>query len=283
MDSVVEQLSLWFVLEEKGTDSQRTIVKALVDDAAALLDRIIETFPTYTLHNHIHAKNVAERMYDLLGPATSSLTALEAAMLILSAFWHDIGMVFDENEREKLESEPYWREFLSCNPAAEIMLSEEEGRMSTEIAEWYCRWRHAERVYVHLDKQPAQSLLWGKVSIRSALGELCRSHNLDVLEIKTNDTLQTNFIEEADLKFCALLLRLADILDFDSTRSPESVYRVLGLADSRTRRKHQSDVEWRKHLASDGFRFPDKRVSGYPIGFIAAPTHPAVEHDVRQF
>jgi hypothetical protein len=282
MDADIERLELWKVLQSKGTDPQRSTVAALLKDATALLDHVIETFPTYTLHNRVHSINVAERMADLLGPTLYQLTALEAAMLILSAFWHDIGMVFTDDERTTLESEPYWREFLAQNPEAEIAFAR-EGGLSTEIAEWYCRWRHADRVYVHLNKQPGEKVKWGQIAFRDALGELCRSHNLDVIEIKTNDGLQTNFLEEADLKFCALLLRLADILDFDNTRSPEPVYQLLGLVKARTRRKAESDVEWRKHLASDGFRFPDERHPGYQLGFIAAPTHPAVEFDLRLF
>lgn len=282
MATEIESLSLWGVLEAKGTDEQRAVVRKLAEDASALLDRVIETFPTYTLHNSTHARNVAIKMAELLGPKMEELTALEAAMLILSAFWHDIGMVFTESERANLESEPYWREFLEEKPEA-LLSREQAGELSTEIAEWYCRWRHADRVYVHLDQQPAKNLQWGRISFREALGELCRSHNLDVAEIKTNDALQTNYLEEADLKFCAIILRLADILDFDNSRSPDPVYRMLGLERRETKRRKESDVEWRKHLHSEGFRFPAKRESRYQLGFIAGPDHPAVEFDIRHF
>jgi hypothetical protein len=258
MASEVERLKLWEVLEKNGTDDHRVVVKKLADDASAILDHVIETFPTYTLHNSTHARNVAALMADLLGPRVEDLTSLEAAMLILSAFWHDIGMVFTDTERNALESEPKWHEFLEEKPEALVAL-EEAGGLSMELAEWYCRWQHADRVYVYLDKQPATRLQWGPISFREALGEVCRSHNLNVVDIKTNDALQTNYLEEADLKFCALLLRLADILDFDNSRSPEPVYQMLGLSNRETKREKESDVEWRKHLDSAGFRFPEKR------------------------
>jgi hypothetical protein len=38
---------------------------------------------------------------------------------------------------------------------------------------------------------------------------------------------------KADLLFCAILLRLADILDFDNSRTPDEVYTYLELARSR--------------------------------------------------
>ena len=124
---------------------------------------------------------------------------------------------------------------------------------------------------------------WGPVNLRDALGELCRSHNLDIPDIQTSATLQSNYLETADLKFCAVLLRLADILDFDNTRSPDAVYQLLGLARRESKREAQSDVEWLKHLRSGGFAFPEKRNGRYRVGFVADPTHPAVEHDIRQF
>jgi hypothetical protein len=282
MTADVTTLKLWAVLEQKGDDSQRALVKSLARDAGAILDRVIETFPTYTLHNSTHARNVAELMAELLGPTLLHLSALEAAMLILSAFWHDAGMVFIDTERTTLGSEPSWRAFLTDNPEAEVAL-EGAGELPTDIAEWYCRWRHADRVYVYLDNLSPGRLQWGRINIREALGELCRSHNLDVAEIKNNHVLQINYLEAADLKFCAILLRLADILDFDNSRSPDAVYRMLGLARRKDKRAARSDVEWLKHLDSEGFRFPERRDAPYPLGFIAGPSHPAVEHDVRKF
>ena len=281
MASHVTTLKLWKVLQ-KGDGAQRELVKSLANDAGAILDRVIETFPTYTLHNSTHAWNVAELMAELLGPRLPDLSPLEAAMLILSAYWHDTGMVFNESERTALESEPYWRTFLTENPEAEVAL-EGAGELSMEIAEWYCRWRHADRVYVHLNNLPPGRLQWGRINIREALGELCRSHNLDVAEIKISDALQNNYLEAADLKFCAILLRLADILDFDNSRSPDAVYQMLGLARRKDKRAERSDVEWLKHLDSDGFRFPEQRDASYCLGFLAGPSHPAVEHDIRKF
>jgi hypothetical protein len=281
MPSAIETLTLWKVLKKKATDKQRALVKDLADTAATILDRVIETFPIYTLHDAVHARNVAELMASLLGPALADLTVLEAAILLLSAFWHDIGMVFAPAERMALESERYWPEFFVNKPEA-LVRYQESGGLTDEIAEWYCRFRHADRVYVYLDRE-AKRLHWGPISIREALGELCRSHNLDVAAIKTSDALQNNYLEAADLKFCAILLRLADILDFDNSRAPEPVYQMLGIARRAERRTAQSDVEWRKHLASDGFRFPVVRDGRYELGFVAGPTHPAVEHDIRRF
>src|SRR5262249_45471930 len=110
-----------------------------------------------------------------------------------------------------------------------------------------------------------------------------RSHDKSIEHLRGSNELVTNGVYGADLRFCAIVLRLADILDFDNTRSPESVYKHLGLARRDEPRKERSDVEWLKHLCSAGVRFPDARGKGYELDFVAGPDNPAVEHDVRQF
>jgi hypothetical protein len=222
----VEQLALWSVLKDKGTDKQRALVQNLVDEAAPILDRVIETFPTYTLHNSLHARNVAELMAHLLGPRLMELSSLEAAILILSAYFHDIGMVFSDEARSSLTKEPEWPQFLNQFPEAYVAI-ESSNEPSRDIAEMYCRWRHADRVFIYLNGIEPEKFRWGAVSIREELGELCRSHNVKTSEIHSNPVLRKTFLESADLRFCSILLRLADILDFDRSRSPDAVYKHL--------------------------------------------------------
>jgi hypothetical protein len=283
----VDELELSRILERQGTDEQRQMVRALVNLAAPILDRIIETFPTYTLHNSKHARNVAELMADILGEHLKDLTPLEAAFLILSAYWHDIGMVFKEEDRARLAEEPEWADFLQKHAEAYLAVSgDPRAEPPRETAEWYCRWRHADRVFVYINAAAARGLSfrWGVVDLREALGNLCRSHNESTNRIQANPVLRPDFrAGEADLQFCAILLRLADILDFDRSRSPDSVYQYLGLKRRADPREKASDVEWRKHLAAEGFVFPTDRSQGYALDFIAGPDHPAVEHDLRQF
>src|ERR1051326_8477963 len=96
-------------------------------------------------------------------------------------------------------------------------------------------------------------------------------------------SLETNYLGQADLRFCAILLRLGDILDFDGSRSPQMVYKFLRLERRRNRKETTSDSEWRKHLASDGFRFPPNRSHNFQLTIAAGPDDPAVEYDLRQF
>jgi hypothetical protein len=280
----LDSTRLWTAFYEKADDATRARVADLAEDAAEILDRIVETFPTYTLHNRAHALNVVKLMDELLGDAIESITGLEAALLILSAFFHDVGMHYREEELKTLTSDEWFEPFLRTFPDAYLEFEETHGTVTPALAERYCRWRHADRVFSFLDAFPESTLTWGVVSLRDKLGELCRSHNLSTPALRDDSTFETNFLQQCDLRFCAILLRLADILDFDRSRSPEFVYQYLGfpVADSDTLRR--SNDEWRKHQASEGFRFPPSpRDVPYKLAFIAAPDNPNIDHDIRTF
>src|SRR4051794_22827455 len=97
-----EQTEIWRVFADKSEAELENKVRHLLEYAAGLLNAVIETFPTYTLHTAVHAANVARLMGKLLGERVQELSDLEAAMLLLAAYWHDLGMVFDESAREEL-------------------------------------------------------------------------------------------------------------------------------------------------------------------------------------
>ncbi|MBL1241430.1 MAG: ATP-binding protein [OCS116 cluster bacterium] len=223
-----------------------------------------------------------------MGDELKRLSALEAAILILSAYYHDIGMVFTDEEREKLQNEDEFKEFENKYP--EVTVSRHKNQCVTvDIAEWYCRWAHPNRVGKFVNKADANLFKWGNAPISEAIINVCRSHG-QATDFLNNDTLfkvdfrtGTDKNSTADLRFCAILLRIADILDFDNSRSPEEIYKYLGLIKRDTNRSSASDVEWLKHLSSGGFSFPPERQGRYPITIIAHPDRPAVENDLREF
>jgi hypothetical protein len=280
--AALDKLALWQRFIAASSPEQQATVKHLLGHADALLSRVVETFPTYTLHDRTHAINVANLMGKLTEPRLEEMNALEAGLLLLSAFWHDVGMVFTEEERATIQETEEFQEFLRTHPEAHLEMAED--RLSRAVMEWFCRWRHAERVFHHLD-QVEDRLVWDAIPLRQQLGDLCRSHNLDAAALKDDELTPTDYQGTADVRFLAVLLRLADILDFDRTRAPEAIYRYLGLGRRPDARKQASDVEWHKHLASKGFGFPkpDERRAPYSVTFVASPDDPAVEWDVRQF
>src|SRR5258708_5313013 len=146
-------LELWKYFTEKSgaTANQVTLVKNLVDYALPLLERYIDTFPKYTLHNLRHQQNIVKLMGDLLGPDLKKLTSLECAILILSAVFHDLGMVFQKTEMAEIEKETLFKSFLATNAKAKLQYERTNEVLDTSLTEWYCRWAHAKRVWAYLD------------------------------------------------------------------------------------------------------------------------------------
>lgn len=283
MQDIYKETQIWkhFVSITKPNTDKQTFVFNLIKDASSILDRIIETFPTYTLHNGQHQLNILNLYEKLLGTKIDNLTDLETAILILSAFYHDIGMVFNNLENEDLKEEQYFSDFLAANDLAKLSIAEDKC-ISPITAEWYCRWSHAKRVWKYLDTIN-DKLFWEGNNIRKELAEVCLSHNEKTEYIKDN-YISSNSWNKSDLKFCAIILRLADILDFDDTRTPRSIYDFLNLDDPNNKNEQLSQREWQKHFASRGFTF-DKwnQDNNYTIDFQAAPKNPSIEHDILEF
>jgi len=279
-------LPLWdrFIHLTQNEPVNRKMVEQHVAYALPLLDHFIVAFPKYTLHNRQHQYNIVRLMGELLYDQLEKLTGLEAAMLILSAVYHDIGMVFSPEELATIIQEPDFEIFLKSNTGARLQYEENKRVAAPELVEWYCRWMHAKRVWVFLDKaERTIPFLWNDVPFKVELGHVCESHNESVDYIKRHDDLfAQDFLGRCDLTFCALLLRLADILDFDNSRTPQSVYEFLELDKSKKGSDAVSDMEWQKHLSSKGFTF--QRENGRTkLLFIAVPEQPKVEIGIRNF
>jgi hypothetical protein len=281
-----KRLPIWKVMETKAGAEGNTLVLRHADYILPLMEGFVNTFPTYTLHNREHIYNVIRIMGDLLAERVDQLSGLEAMILILSAIYHDYGMVYSEDERAKITGyEDFNLEFLQSIPAARLMFERGDKKVSKELAEWYCRWAHARRVWRKLDETEAICglLEFTKVPFRIQLGNVCESHNEPVENIRVDDKrFDPAFLGECDLRFCALLLRLADILDFDNSRSPQSVYDFLDLANPKNYSEQISKDEWNKHMASHGFRF-EKKANSNPLLFIAIPPHPYIEQGILSF
>lgn len=286
MDRLLYNTTLWKTFVRKADVTQQATVKELTEKAAHTLDYVRDTFPTYTLHNETHILNVVNLMGELLGERINDLTSLEAAILLLSAYYHDIGMVFTEEDRNNILDEPEFEQFLYKYPSAQIQLIEYQKKhpneISEDLAEWYCRWIHPTRSAFITMENPR--INWEGHPINNALAAVCKSHGESTQSLLNDKELTNKFLGDTDLIFCSIILRLADILDFDNTRSPDEVYKFLGLSKRETKRKKISDIEWLKHLASGGFKFNEwKKDERYTLNFSAAPTEPAVEYDVREF
>ena len=273
-----KNLPIWKEYEKNNTSDYN--LDTLASNALELLDRYYLAFPKYTLHNRRHQYNILKIIGELLGGEIEKLESLECAIIILSVFYHDIGMVFSKAELDKIQVEDTFQIFIDSNYKAKLYFQENSTKLNEDLAEWYCRWMHAERVWKFLDDLDEQK--WGTISLKDAVGSICESHNKGVNYLNDDQHFDSNFLGKADLKFCAILLRLGDILDFDNSRTPKSVYEYLDLENPKNTSDQLSKDEWNKHLCSDGFTITHDNNES-TISFIAGPEHPQIEKNIQTF
>ena len=98
----------------------------------------------------------------------------------------------------------------------------------------------------------------GKSLCSAPWQRLCRSHGQSATEVDKLSPQPFAGRFKADLRFLACVLRLADYLDLDASRTPRSLFDLIKPGTDRSRR------EWRKHQASNFY------VSENSIEFVAS-------------
>lgn len=262
----VRDEKLWKVLEQKAREEDKKLqpdqqisdeylsaVKLVCDFGVDRAKAIRDTFPMYTLHDETHICNVLRIMEQLLGDDVSELTRDETAMLILAACCHDVGMSYSEREKEALlQDRDRLDEYLERHHSEYVKAyakNPDEPELTDEMLRNYLRSIHHERVLELLNTIEWPNCLWGKVD-RDDLVRVCQSHGEDSSRLNGLESTST-----VDLRFCAVMLRLADILDFDTIRAPKAVYQYCGFDYAEGSEAKISKEEWKKHMASQGVDF----------------------------
>lgn len=250
----------------------RTVCDFAVDRAKTIRD----IFPMYTLHDETHICNVMQKMAQLMGEeGMKQLSRDEAAMLILAACCHDLGMSCSVDQKLELENDPVRLEqYCDDHPSAYVkMKMQKDGDpLPDELVRDFLRTYHHERILDILTEKDWPAALKGRVR-RIDLVAICRSHGKDVQHI-----LDLKPTAAVDIRMCAIMLRLADILDFDSSRAPQAVYDYSGFhAHGQDRSAAYSKEEWEKHMSSHGFRFELVEDRAYPYELPYGATCPNMQ------
>jgi len=223
---------------------------------------IRDSFPMYTLHDETHICNVMRLMASLLGNDLEKLSRDETALLVLAACCHDIGMSYSDNEKEELFTDiDRLNQYLDHNHSEYIkayISGGEKPILTDEMIQKYLRSIHHERIKDLLSNFEWPSVMEGKVECEDLIC-VCQSHGKDISSLEELEPTST-----IDLRFCAILLRLADILDFDTSRSPKAVYEYSNFEKKESIDAIKSKEEWNKHMSSNGFDFEHVINRSYP-------------------
>lgn len=297
----LEETALWKALEgsqaNEGLPGLSHSVKRACDSASERMKLMMRYAPEYTLHDECHLLRVVDLMGRILGETLRDLNAVEATLLILAAYYHDQGMVPEKQEFSRLKDSDTFRlrraKWLNEHPnysqfENEVLSTsvspEERRRLRERLAELdqgilvaYLRETHAERS-AHIAETVLQDDRGLKVSATSLapyVALLCSSHATSVELITPangysyDEAIRTHVV---NLHFIALVLRLADIMDFDRERTPDVLYRSMHFADP------TSLMHWETHRCVRGWSIAEDE-----IRFTIRCSHPVYEKAARQY
>ena len=275
-------------------------VQSAAVQAAELLSTVVVDMPLYTLHNERHVLNVIGWMESLLGGAIEKLSALECAISILVAYMHDLGMTLNSQEREALPSDPDYSRFRDHYVEERHLVDvlRQAGHyyranvIENHLRTEYIRTTHSDQLANRMRNRIsviAPKCVYRGFDYRRHLEIISISHNHSVEwlrlqcereQLSWRETVGRN--ESVNFACIGIILRLADLMDFDSSRTPSVLFRHLGLdAELANRFENISSQEWKKHLAITGIEWP---AGGGPLTYRAANCpHPAIEKSIREF
>ena len=299
----LQQSVIYKELKEKSSkDPAGAQVLALVDDAVFYsyqrTKSILCHMGEFTLHDGEHLFRVLHLMEKLLTVDNiHRLYVPELLLLILSAFFHDIGMAPDQkdvlawkkiwdfdpkyqDENERIEAAKFKR-FCSARPDEEKRIKHlhELGEKSTAnllqdyLISEYIRLTHSMRAKEIIQKDWDNKIIYRDTDFTVEFAEICFSHSEDasaVLELDANYLCGPETY--ACLPLIAIVLRLADILDFDGKRTPALLFSHLAV------RNAISVGEWQKHRAIEAWSINDENII-----YHAKCTHPAIEASIHAF
>jgi len=310
----INECGILRLLREKSTerDGIAEKVQRFIEVATPMLDFVASgPFRTYTLHNRDHAKKLLHLLDHIIPSSTlQNLSPLECLIVVYAAFLHDMGMALTSTERNRiLESSDFqdsireWPEIWNSLTQARKRLStiDESERLGTECFIFqlseaalcaYLRPRHAtasryRELFDHLKHKIPDLFCYREISFEDWMIEICVSHNLDaaILHERKDSTREYRFPRDlviaqqsVNTQFCAALLRIADILDFDRERTPRILFESLGIPYGELPGGDISLCEWEKHMAIHSLNIQRDELLVF-----AECHHPSIEKSIREF
>lgn len=275
-----------------------SLVESMVSYSFQRTKTIIKHMGEFTLHDGDHLFRVLNLMEKLMtGQTIKNLSSPELMLLIISAFFHDIGMSPDEREvitwKKVWDTKPEFDDsiekatfdefnrFYSARPEQQEIIEQliNQGKntsadtIKSYLITEYIRQNHANKAREIIEKDWNNKVVFRDTDLTVEFAQICYSHNEDaltLLDLDKNFLCGTNIV--ACLPLIAVILRLADVLDFDAKRTPAILYSHLYV------RHPVSLKEWNKHRAIEAWE-----INSDLIQFSAKCNHPAIEASIHQF
>lgn len=288
----VKDTSLWKQLHNYvGNNGDKELAQTLANNLIIICREATERMkyfpslhPEYTLHDGTHLHRVTELMYKIMPfEVIKKLNPVEIALLILGAYYHDQGMVLSEDSIKHLANTTDFQVFrenwsinhpnlqntqdllndpnVSEDQRAKCRRIEQEleGAMLTD----FVRRNHGVNSAQFVRETFADDPRWviQQANIVELVAKLCESHVKSAYDLSLEKGFRYDELigqYKVNMVYLALVLRLADILDFDRDRTPDSLYKTINF------RSKVSLVEWNKHRSIEGWHI-DSAVIQYSM------------------
>lgn len=294
---------LYTALKAKSpSDPAAVAALLLVQDAASYATQrtktILRHMGEFTLHDSDHLFRVVHLMARLLPEnVIQRLSAPELMLLLLSAFFHDVGMApsekavcawrkawdkdpefADDTEREEFSK---FQRYLNARPEQQAQLQQfiEDGANSSAdlvksyLVGDYIRITHPGRARQIIKDEWQDRIRYRDIDLTVDLATLCEGHGKDASELlDLDENLLCGPGVFACLPLVGVVLRLSDILDFDAKRTPPVLLSHLFV------RHPVSIKEWSKHRSVEAWN-----LTAETIQFHAKCKHPAIEAAIHDF
>lgn len=286
----LEKLNIWNEFIKKCNRDQDYGSIALVQNigkcAIQELKAVIKYMGNFTLHDDTHIFNMLYIIDDLIPEdILDKLTTPDLMLIFLCVFLHDIGMCPTEEEKKVIlgekKTDDKWlinerkkySELKKTKLLQTNMLNDKK-EDDSDILATYFRNTHSERSRVYINRKLRGQLKYKGVDITAEVADICYSHGEDIDYVRDNiDTVASIADSYSCLKFVAIILRLADVIDFDPSRAPEILMEHIDLNDT------VAVGEWIKHQNVRACSI----VKGNSIVCAAKCNHPAIEYSIRKF
>lgn len=227
-------------------------------------------FTEYTKHDISHIDGMLG-IVDWIIPSDTadSLTASDWLLLVLSIYFHDMGMLVTRNEYESRGTSTYptfKKEILENKERSGKDYSSKVSELPPDelerfLYQEFVREHHAERIRLWIE-DPKSRVLGAAVQaaseistlldplpkvFRADLGLVCASHHKedldDVSRYPISQPYGNTASERANVQYAAIILRTVDLLQVTRDRTPSMTFRILNPADP------VSQQEWAKQMS----------------------------------
>lgn len=212
------------------------------------LNYVPQTFPHFTSHTIDHSDEIVRQLSQFLflgsqkrpRPVLKDFSATEAYVLIASAYLHDAGMVVSQADKERLVQSEEWRAWVAPGAAGEarwLAVQQQLQQAETNVAQVlaagaqlryliaeFFRAQHHLRVrqVIELNANALGRFDFGDHQLRAAISAVCVGHGLshdELLDVNKYPEERNIRNDRVNLQFCAIALRLGDLLDLRTNRA----------------------------------------------------------------